>query len=323
MDENCQEQIDVKFIKWSKDAKKINNINKEEQEYLNLLGDILREGDFRQTRNASCYSLFGKTIEFDLNSGFPILTTKKVFFRGVFEELLFFLRGDTNTKHLSEKGIKIWEPNTTREFLDSVNLKNYEEYDMGPLYGFNFLHFGAHYNGMNCDYSGKGFNQVEYCLDLIKKDPFSRRIIMTSFNPAQAKEGCLYPCHSLVLQFYMEAGHKLSLSCYNRSQDIICGFPFNCASSALLVHLFCEVINNDPGFKGHKIVPGRLIMNLGDVHLYDAHYSLAIRQILREPYAFPKLRIKKKLTTLTDFKFEDFELVGYDSYPAINAHMIA
>jgi len=292
----------------------------EEDNYLHLLDEILKEGHFRQTRNAKTWSLFGKTLTFNLNEGFPLLTTKRVFFRGVVEELLFFLRGDTNTKILSEKGVKIWEPNTSKDFLSKQNLK-YDEGDMGPMYGFNLVHFGEPYHGMDQNY--QGYDQIEYCLNLLKTDPFSRRIIMTTFNPAQAKEGVLYPCHGLSIMFNVSKDRKLSCMMFQRSADACCGIPFNIASYALLVHLFCEVVNNDPSYAGHKLTPGKLIMNFGDVHIYEEHYSGAIRQILREPSPFPKLRINRSVTKLTDYKFEDFELIGYDCYPGIDFKMIA
>ncbi len=306
----------VNFYKYSVDHPydTKNLKNSEELQYLNLLESVIKNGHFRQTRNSKTWSSFGKNLEFDLSKGFPIITTKKVFLRGVFEELLFFLKADTNANHLSEKGVKIWDPNTSREFLDSQNL-NYKVGDMGPMYGFQFCHCGENYVGMEGNYDKKGFNQIEYCLNLLKTDPFSRRIIMTSFNPSQAKEGVLYPCHGIVIQFYVEDDNKLSCAMYQRSADLTCGIPFNIASYALLVHMFCEVLGN---FK-----VGRLIISLGDVHIYEDHYSNVIRQILRDPYPFPKLVIKNKVKNLTDFKFEDFELVDYNTYPNINYKMVA
>ena len=322
-DENSKKNVDITFTKFYKNGLPQLNKNLEEQQYLDLLEDIIKTGHFRQTRNSKTWSKFGKNLEFDLSKGFPILTTKKVFFRGVFEELLFFLKGDTNAKHLSEKGVKIWDANTSREFLDSVGLKHYEEGDMGNLYGYNWLHFGFPYKGMNYDYTGKGFNQIEYCLKILKTDPYSRRILMTSYDAVNAYSGTLFPCHSLICQWYVEDNNRLSLSCYNRSQDFFLGNPFNQSSSSLLIHLFCEVINNDQNYKGPKFTPGRLIMNLGDVHVYENHYSEVIRQILREPYNFPQLIIKRKVTDLTDFKFEDLELNNYECYPNIVAKMVA
>ena len=321
-DLNTNEKVDIEFTKYS-DICQMTSKNLEEQQYLDLLENILKNGDFRKTRNSNTWSLFGKTMEFDLAKGFPLLTTKKVFFRGVFEELLFFLKGDTNAKNLSDKGVKIWDANTSREFLDSHGLGHYDEHDMGPMYSFQFRHNGIPYQGMNADYSSQGFDQIEYCLNLLKTDPFSRRILMTSFNPSQAGQGVLYPCHGIVIQFYVEKGHKLSCSMHQRSADIGCGSPFNISSYGLLVHMFCEVINNDSNYDGPKFSPGRLIMNHGDIHIYEDHYSDLIRQILREPYKFPQLTFKRKVSDLTDFKYEDLELVDYQCYPSIPAKMIA
>jgi dihydrofolate reductase/thymidylate synthase len=293
-----------------------------EYQYLALLENILR-GDFRKTRNANTWSIFGKSLEFDFADGFPLLTTKRMFFRGIFEELLFFLKGDTNTNHLLERNVKIWEPNTNREFLDSIGLKHYEVGDMGSMYGFNWLHFGAEYKGMDHNYSGQGFNQIEYCLKLLKTDPFSRRIIMTTFNPAKAHEGVLYPCHGISIIFNVDNNYKLSCMMTQRSADAICGIPFNIASYALFVHLICEVINNDPDYTGKKFSPGKLIMNLGDVHIYETHYSQVVRQLLREPFKFPKISFNRKVNILTDFKFEDIMLMDYESYPTIPVKMVA
>lgn len=316
------QNIKVRFIKMHHRYQQRPS-NTGEQQYLNILSDILNDGHYRLTRNSYTWSTFGKHLEFDLRKGFPLLTTKRIFLRGVFEELIWFLKGDTNANHLSEKGVKIWNANSTREFLDNIGLHDYKEGDIGPLYGYQWLHFNAQYEGCDANYDGKGMNQIKYCMDLIKKDPYSRRIMMTAYNPLQANEGCLFPCHSIVLQFYIEADGHLSLACYNRSQDIFLGTPFNIASSSLLLHMFCMVLNNDPDYKGQKLEPGRLIMTLGDTHIYKEHYSEVIRQILREPYDFPILKFKRQVMDMADFTFDDIELEGYNYYPNIAAKMIA
>lgn len=309
-------------------------INREESKYLKLLNTIINFGSREQTRNGYTYSLFGKHLSFDLSRGFPLLTTKKVFFKGIVEELLFFLRGDTNTNHLVEKGVNIWRDNTSRQFLDSVGLQHYEEGDQGPMYGFQLLHNGAEYKGMREDYAGKGFDQLSYCINLLKTNPFSRRIMMTTYDPSVAKEGCLYPCHGISIIFNVHTGlHSVGdaventyvLSCMmtQRSADMFLGIPFNIASYALLVHVICESINNDESYKGNRYVPGVLTMSLGDVHIYESHYTQCIRQILREPFPFPMLKINKKLKSITDFTFEDVELVEYKHHPIITAKMVA
>lgn len=299
-------------------------INLPEHQYLSLLSDILTNGQFVSTRNANTWSLFGRNLEFDLSKGFPLLTTKRVFFRGVCEELFFFLNGYTDTNKLSDIGINIWKANTSEEFLNKCNLP-YKVGDMGPMYGFNLLHFGAKYNGCDCE-SYQGFDQIAYCLNLLKTDPYSRRIIMTTFNPAVASEGVLYPCHGITIMFGVQlSGDRYALNCMmsQRSADAVCGIPFNIASYALLVHLFCEVINNDIEYTGNKFVPGRLVMNLGDVHIYESHHTQAIRQILRDPYEFPTIRFRNTVTTLTGLKMDDIELVDYKCWPAISATMVA
>lgn len=189
----------------------------EENQYLNILKKLISNGEFRKTRNSNTWSLFDTSVKFNMENGvLPVITTKKVSIYNVFEELMWFLRGDTNAKHLDEKNVKIWNPNSTREFLDSCGHHSYEEFDIGPMYGFNMVHYGAEYSGMNTDYTGKGFNQIDYVLNLIKNDPTSRRIIMTTFNPAEAKKGVLYPCHGIVTQFYVRDGNKLDIVTYQR-----------------------------------------------------------------------------------------------------------
>ncbi len=297
--------------------------NEAEIQYTDLLKEIIANGHIRKTRNSMVRSIFGKTIEFDLKNGFPILTTKKVFFRGVFEELMFFLRGETDSKILSSKGVKIWEQNTSRQFLDSVGLTHYDEGAMGNLYGFTLRHYGAKYDPKLVLSQENGFDQVNYCLDVLKNDPYSRRIVMTTFNPKDVNDGPIWPCHGISIIFHVERGHRLSCMMTQRSVDVCCGLPFNIVQYALLIHLFCEVINNTPSYDGPEFSPGRLIMNLGDVHLYDAHCSGAIAQSLREPYDFPRLIFNKKVSDITQFAFEDLELVGYTFHPPIKYEMIA
>lgn len=323
-DMNSELKFNIKFSKMFRNGTDhCLNKNIGENQYLNCLYEILKKGNKRQTRNAITYSLFGKTMEFDLSEGLPISTTKKTSIFNIFHELLFFFKGDTNTTHLSQLGIKIWEPNTSREFLDKVGLSHYEERDTGPMYGYQWRHFGALYKGMNADYIGQGFDQIKYCLDLLKNDPTSRRIIMSSYNPNNGFEGVLFPCHGVFIQMYVSGDYKLDMMMVQRSGDSICGIPYNFTSYGLFNYMICEVINNGDDYKGKKLTPGRLIMNIGDIHIYDDHYSQAIRQILRDPYQFPKLKFKRKVNDLTDFKFEDLEVIDYDPYPWIPVKMVA
>lgn len=288
----------------------------QEQQYLELLGKVLNFGVARMGRNGETKSLFGEKMVFDLTEGFPLLTTKKMFFRGIIEELLFFLRGDTDSKLLEEKGVNIWKGNTKREFLDNLGMVDREQGIMGPLYGYQWRFFNAKYDETTGKPLEEGIDQLKQVIDTIRVDPYSRRILMTDFNPLQAQQGVLYPCHSLLLQFYVSGGY-LDMSCYNRSQDTFLGTPFNIASSALLLMIIAKVTN---------LVPRNLHMNLGDVHIYKQHYDSALGQIERRPYPFPKLTIKKDLQSLADIEalqFEDFSLQNYQSHPAIKAEMVA
>jgi thymidylate synthase len=296
-----------------------------EHQYLEILKKIVESGHLRETRNSKTLSMFSARMEFDLADGFPLLTTKKCFLRGIFEELIhFFLLGKTDSKILEKKGVTIWKANSNRAFLDHVGLNHYREGDIGALYGYNFLHYGHPYEGCDMDYTGKGFDQVSHVIDLIKHDPYSRRIMMTSFNPATVQTGCLAPCHSIVVQFYMEKDDRLSCQVYNRSQDFFLGNPFNIASAALQLILFCEIINNDPTYIGIKpLVPGRVILVMGDCHIYEEHIEAAKIQLSREPFPFPTIKINKKFTKFEELEFNDIELIGYQSHPTIKAEMIA
>lgn len=295
-----------------------------EYQYLNIVKEIVEKGHLRETRNAKTLSIFSARMEFDLADGFPLLTTKKCFLRGIFEELIhLFLLGKTDSKLLEEKGVNIWKGNSSRSFLDSVGLSNLREGDIGGLYGYNFLHFGHPYEGCDTDYQGKGFDQIAHVIEMIKRDPYSRRIMMTSFNPATVNSGSLAPCHSIVMQFYMEKDGRLSCQVYNRSQDFFLGNPFNIASAALQLILFCEMINNDSTYQGPRLIPGRLILVMGDCHIYENHIEAAKTQLEREPLPFPIIKINKKFTRFEELEFTDIELVDYQSHPAIKADMIA
>lgn len=298
------------------------NHNEEEQQYLKLLENLISQ-DLRKTRNGNTLSDFGHNLEFDLTDKFPILTSKKVFWRGIVEELLFFIRGDTDSKKLSDKKIKIWDGNTTREFLDKRGLFNYNVGDMGPMYGWNWRHFGAEYINKETDYSNKGFDQL---IDVIKKlidEPTSRRIFMTAFDPSKVNEAVLPPCHSMVIQFYVKDGY-INEYMYQRSSDSFLGLPFNITQHALLLSLIGYVT----GLK-----PKKLIISLGDVHIYEDHIDVVKKQLNRCTYEFPKLKINKELPNtnmsikdrvkfLEDLEFSDIKLINYISNGLIRANMI-
>lgn len=290
----------------------------EEFQYLDLLRKCLTEGDVRETRNATTYSIFNEQITFDLTKGFPLLTTKKVFMRGVFEELMFFLKGQTDSKILEKKGVNIWKPNTTKEFIDKCNL-GYEEGDMGPMYGFQWKHFNADYTGCKTDYIGQGYNQLEYVMQLLRDEPTSRRILMTTYNPVQAKKGVLYPCHSIVIQFYCE-DYKVSMTMYQRSVDLACGLPFNIASNALLLHIICHTLTRQTG---DLYTPNKLHIVLGDTHIYSQHIEGIKTQLERIPNTFPWIAFKNVYPDLEDYKWEDIEILNYNSHPPIKFEMVA
>jgi dihydrofolate reductase/thymidylate synthase len=327
VDNNNQEQVELivnRPFNMNKSIKIIEIINNSDEEnYLRLMRKLLEEGIKEKCRNGYTRSLFGNILEFNLDR-FPLLTTKKTFLPGIFEELMFFIKGQTNAKILSNKGVKIWDKNTSKNFLEKCGL-DYEEGDMGPMYGFQWRHFNAQYNGMNYDYSGCGYDQLSYVLDLLKTDPKSRRILLTTYNPSIAKQGVLFPCHGVTIMFHTnfitDTELTLDIMQTQRSCDYFLGVPFNIASYSLLVYMICHVLNNDETCK-YKYKPGKLVMNLGDYHLYEEHLEQAKRQILRAPFKFPQLNIKNKVLRLEDFNFDDIELIDYQCYPGIKAEMI-
>lgn len=284
----------------------------EEYQYLDHIKRILDNGEKRDDRTGvGTYGLFGAQMRYSLRHNiFPLLTTKRVFWRGVVEELLWFIKGSTNAKLLQEKNVRIWDPNSTREFLDSVGLSHREEGDLGPIYGFQWRHYGAKYYDMHTDYKNKGIDQLKNVIETIKNRPNDRRIIMCAWNPIDIPQMALPPCHCLV-QFYV-AGNELSCMLYQRSADMGLGVPFNIASYALLTCMIAHVTG---------LQPGEFIHTLGDSHVYINHTDALKEQLQRTPRDFPKMIIKRKVTDIEDFKFEDFELIGYNPYPKINMQM--
>jgi len=309
----------------------------QEREYTSLLNEVLTKGTIRQGRNGITKSMFGKHLHFDLTKEFPLLTTKRMFWRGVVEELLFFLRGYTDSKILEEKKINIWKGNTNREFLDSHGLSHYDEGMMGPMYGWQWRHYGADYNSghryeqlrANPDdknmynqrqrlkrVASKGFDQLADVIDKIRNDPHSRRILMTDYNPAEAHKGVLYPCHSLTLQFYVD-GDYLDMYCYNRSSDLFLGLPFNIASSSLLLSIIAWTTGKHPR---------HFHLSLGDAHIYEEHFSAVEEQLKRVPCKLPTLVINKELRNVEDIErleAVDFVIQDYICHPSIKAEMIA
>jgi dihydrofolate reductase/thymidylate synthase len=276
---------------------------------------VLNNSVERKSRNSVVKSTFFKNMTFDIRNGFPLLTTKKMFFRGIVEELLFFIRGQTDSNILESKGVNIWKGNTSREFLDSLNLRGRKEGIMGPLYGYQWRYFNSKYDETTGKPLEKGIDQFQNVIDCIKNNPESRRILMTDFNPEQANEGVLYPCHSIILQFYVD-GDMLDMSCYYRSQDLFLGVPFNIASSALLLCIVSKICNKTPRY---------LHICMGDVHIYEHHYEQVKIQCDRQAYVFPTLKIKNisSIEEAENLTYKDFILENYRSHPIIKAEMIA
>lgn len=291
--------------------------NKQEQQYLDLCKRILAEGEERKDRTGTgTFSLFAPPqLRFDLSNGqFPLLTTKKVYFKSILYELLWFISGSTNGKVLEKEGVHIWKGNGSREYLDSIGLTDREVDDLGPIYGFQWRHFGAEYENCHTDYTGKGFDQIANVIHTIKTDPYNRRILLSAWNPPAFKKMALPPCH-VFCQFYVSyktGKPRLNCQMYQRSCDMGLGVPFNIASYALLTYMIAMVCDMEPG---------EFIHVMGDSHIYKDHVKALEKQIEREPRPFPKLIIKRKVTSIDDFKFEDFQVVDYHPYPAIKMKM--
>ena len=288
-----------------------------ENQVINLMHKICTTGNPKAGRNGTTFSKFVNHLTFHLADGFPLLTTKKMFVRGIVEEFLFFMNGKTDTKLLEEKSVNIWKGNTCQDFLNSYGFKNRKSGDMGPMYGYQFRNFGAKYDEEKSGPSEPGIDQLKELIEQIKKDPNSRRHLMTSYNVAQAKEGVLYPCHSLILQFNVEGDGSLSLYAFNRSSDVFLGLPFNITYYALML----EVVARLTGKKA-----GMLHITLGDTHIYEDHMDQICEQIARLPYKPPQLEIKKKLESLEDLEaldVSDFIFTGYQCHSPIRAKMIA
>mmetsp|Transcript_26812 Transcript_26812/g.39676 ORF Transcript_26812/g.39676 Transcript_26812/m.39676 type:complete len:486 (+) Transcript_26812:105-1562(+) len=303
--------LSYKFLKYTR-IPEGPEINPEEMQYLKLCHDIIDHGSQRGDRTGTgTLSIFGTQLRFSLRDGtLPLLTTKKTFWRGVAEELLWFISGNTNANELAAKNIHIWDGNGSREFLDSRGLQDREVGDLGPVYGFQWRHFGAKYVNMHTDYTGKGVDQLAECIEKIKKNPIDRRIVMSAWNPADLDEMALPPCH-MFCQFYVANG-ELSCQMYQRSADMGLGVPFNIASYALLTHLVAQVC----GLK-----PGDFVHTIGDAHVYLNHVDALKEQLKRKPRAFPKLKINPEKKDIDSFCFEDFEVIGYKPHKPIKMKM--
>lgn len=259
------------------------------KQYLDLLRRILDEGTPKGDRTGTgTLSVFGHQMRFNLEEGFPLLTTKKLHLKSIIYELLWFLKGDTNVRYLQEHGVRIWN-----EWAD-------ENGDLGPVYGHQWRSWP--------DYKGGTIDQIQNVLDQIKHTPDSRRMMVSAWNPAEVDDMALPPCHCL-FQFYVADG-RLSLQLYQRSADTFLGVPFNIASYALLTMMMAQVTG---------LRPGDFIHTTGDAHLYQNHLSQARLQLTRTPRPLPTMRLNPEVKSLFDFRFEDFTLENYDPYDHIKA----
>ena len=259
------------------------------RQYLDLLNRILDEGVEKGDRTGTgTTSVFGHQLRFDLSRGFPLLTTKKLHLRSIIHELLWFLRGDTNTAYLKENGVGIWD-----EWAD-------EDGNLGPVYGHQWRSWGAP--------GGETIDQVSQVVEQIRENPDSRRIIVSAWNVGELESMALPPCH-LLYQFYVADG-RLSCQLYQRSADVFLGVPFNIASYSLLLLMMAQVTG---------LEPGDFVHTFGDVHLYSNHLDQARLQLSREPRELPRMKIQREVEDIFSFRFEDFLLEGYDPHPHIKA----
>ncbi|MBO7556308.1 MAG: thymidylate synthase [Alphaproteobacteria bacterium] len=259
------------------------------KQYLELLKDIMENGQDGENRTGECArKIFGAQKRFNLQEGFPLVTTKKMFHKGIIYELLWFLQGNTNIKYLLDNNVHIWD-----EWAD-------ENGDLGPVYGHQWR-----------DWNSDGIDQIKDVIDRIKKDPTDRRLIVTAWNPSQIGQMALAPCHCL-FQFDVTPDGKLNCQLYQRSCDMFLGVPFNIASYALLTMMIAQVC----GLKA-----GEFVHTYGNAHIYHNHFEQVKEQLTRTPYPLPQMKINPSVKNIDDFRFEDFELINYQCHPAIKGEV--
>src|SRR5688572_23450680 len=275
------------------------------KQYLDLLRLALEKGKDRQDRTGTgTRGVFGHQMRFDLREGFPLVTTKKLHLKSIIHELLWFLRGETHVKPLQDAGVRIWNEWATAEQTARFGRS---EGDLGPVYGHQWRNYGASKKA-DGTYERDGVDQIKRVLADIQEKPHSRRLVVTGWNPKEADQVALPPCHTL-FQFYVQDG-ELSCQLYQRSADIFLGVPFNIASYALLTMMVAQVCD---------LKPGTFVHTFGDLHLYSNHLEQAKLQLTREPRPLPKMNLNPSVKNIHDFKYEDFKLVGYDPHPGIKA----
>lgn len=285
-------------------------MNLEEKSYLKLMEKILNEGeDVIDRTQVGTKFIFGEQLTFSLKENkLPLLTTKKVFFKGIVEELLFFLRGDTDTKKLESVGVNIWKGNTSREFLDNKGLSNLPEGSLGKGYGYQWRNFNS-----------EGIDQLYNLIKSIRENPFGRKHLIVAWNPAQLKEMALEPCH-YAMEFNVHTNNSLSCKFNQRSCDYFLGVPFNICSYSLMTKIIANACNLDSN---------KVIFSGGNIHLYSNHLDQAKEQLTREPFEFPTCKIKnvysesieETIKNIEDLKLEDFVVEGYNCHKPLNAKM--
>lgn len=288
----------------------------QEHQYLDLVRDIIEHGEERTDRTGTgTLSVFGPPqMRFSLrDESIPLLTTKRVFTKAIIHELLWFISGCTDGNVLSEKGVKIWEGNGSHDFLCKLGLGHRRQGDLGPVYGFQWRHFGAEYKDCDADYTGQGVDQLAQVIHKIKTNPHDRRIIMSAWNPQDLPLMALPPCH-LMCHFSVSSSSPPRLSCllYQRSADMGLGVPFNIASYALLTRMIAHVC---------QLEAGDFIHVLGDAHVYKDHLEPLQQQLQRQPRPFPTLKIKRHVADIDDFAYDDFEICDYLPYAKIEMKM--
>ena len=279
--------------------------SKNEQAYLDLLQHVLTHGSEKGDRTGTgTLSHFGAQLRFDLADGFPLLTTKKVHFKSIVYELFWFLSGSTHVDYLQENGVRIWNEWSTAEQTARFNRP---AGDLGPVYGHQWRNYGAT-KDENGIYNNDGIDQITQVVEQIKNNPNSRRLIVSGWNPGEAEQVALPPCHTL-FQFFV-ADNKLSCQLYQRSADLFLGVPFNIASYALLTHMVAQVCG---------LEVGEFVWTGGDCHIYQNHREQVELQLTRELYTLPTLTLNSNVTDIFAFKYEDISIDGYESHPAIKA----
>ena len=265
----------------------------------------------QEGRNGNVLTTFGSAMHFSLeNNSIPILTTKRTAWKTCIKELLWFVQGRTDNKSLNDQNVHIWDGNSSREFLDSRGLTQYEEGDLGPIYGYQWRNFGGEYHGISGE-NGRGIDQIKYMIDLIHNDPSSRRIIMSAWNPSDLDKMALPPCH-ILFQIYVD-GDYIDGQMYQRSGDMFLGVPFNIASYSFFLHIIGKITKKTPRYLYHI---------LGDAHIYSQHYDAIEQQLSNPTYSFPQLTISDELTDIDSIDESYFTIENYKHSGVIKAPMV-